>query len=126
MDDVEHGASQRRHACYKECFPRVGFARLPIYDCWLLAIRLCHPGGPIVGFRPKYLKGDNDHVQVQVEEMEPAEMEEDEEEEDEEDEMEEDEEEEEEEDEEEEEEEEGSRESEEEIDDEGILYPHEE
>ena len=45
-----------RYRCYKECHPRSGYARIPLHDCWLLAIRLCHPGGDITGFRPRYIK----------------------------------------------------------------------
>jgi hypothetical protein len=55
-----------RHVCYKACHPRVGFARIPIPDCWLLAIRCCLHGGLITGFQPKYLRGDNDHIVVPV------------------------------------------------------------
>ena len=45
-----------RYKCYKECHPKIGHARVPLPDCWLLAIRLALPGGQITGFKPRYLK----------------------------------------------------------------------
>ena len=55
-----------RYACYKSCHPKYGFSRVPLPDCWLLAIRLCLPGGPITGFRPRYLKKRAVEVVVEI------------------------------------------------------------
>jgi len=49
-------AEGRRFRAYQQCHLQIGYARIPIHDCWLLAIRCTHPGGAIRGFRPKYLK----------------------------------------------------------------------
>ena len=47
--------TNRRFQCYRKCHPQYGHARVPLPDCWVLAIRICHPGDHIVGFRPRYL-----------------------------------------------------------------------
>jgi hypothetical protein len=49
-------AEALRYQAYKNCHAKIGFSRVPIPDCHLLAIRCCLPGGPIVGFRPRYIK----------------------------------------------------------------------
>jgi len=37
-----------------DCYPKYGFARVPLPDSWLLSIRCSFPGPPIVGYRPRH------------------------------------------------------------------------
>jgi len=51
---------------YRDCHQKYGGARVPLPDCWVLAIRCAFPGGPITGFRPRFLHAVNEQVAVEV------------------------------------------------------------
>jgi len=54
-EGVTNGPKQR-HETYKRVYNKSYKARVPVPDCWLLAIRCNFPGLPIVGFRPRTYK----------------------------------------------------------------------